>query len=517
MGLRLLIDGEDTGVDTFQYTAVDPGGFETLTVSQAARAPQPGAPATVRDGLETAWSGIVEEPGHRHERSRASANVSAVGHGAAFKRNPYSMVYIDQDPRAWTEPPFSRRLRMVATSGETLGMINATIGVNGLTWDTPSDALPAKANAELFYLAPDDAPIAKIAYRGDRTGAFTNFETPTLSASDTDDLSGTTETYALTLDDTLRTQALSATRRYLMLRARNDPGVTPGATWQQRYSRVAAYGNHGLTGQPITGEPDGLFPSEIALDAARRSRARFDVGQIELTASYLVRQLAKREPTMPEQWISEMAALLGWHWGVWEPRGVDGRPTFWFCPRPRAATSVVRYFDLETPDIAERLSGLHNQAVISYQDPVGPSGVVTVTRPHPRLPAGVDQQLVVDAGQASAASAQAYGTYLLALDQAQSRVAGQAVLPAQVLTLAGGIRPSHLLKPGRDRIQVLGLPTTAPVLADQAEMIDTFRIKRLTVNVQNGVPRTTVEFDTGADLTETLQARTTAAVHLAGF
>src|SRR5687768_6635262 len=117
MSVTVICDGKRCDTASLQYTSVDPGGFETCTFGlEAGPAPRPGAEVLVLDGLEVAWHGMVEEPGQRHQQGRAAANVSAVGYGAALKRNAYPMIYMDRSTQRWQNAGRQRILDLIAAT-----------------------------------------------------------------------------------------------------------------------------------------------------------------------------------------------------------------------------------------------------------------------------------------------------------------------------------------------------------------------------------------------------------------
>jgi hypothetical protein len=527
--LTVLVDGRRVEATSPSFSSVDPGGFETCTFAlKSGAAPRPGAEVRVFAGLETAWHGFVEEPGQRHERYRQSASVTAVGQGGALKRNPYREIYLDRALGRWQQA--STRRQVALASGYTLS--GPSVEPDPLT-GTPSVKVQCEGPwttllplSEAWYDAGPTARIARLLadWKGDPNTMDANWQIQAvLSDFDTHGLlpGDYTATGDLWPGGAVTSGSIDLARpgaRFADLQVQHTVlnGGTNGLSYTARWSNIRVLGTHGLALR-AAGGTDGLWCSDVALDAVKRSGAGFELGDVRDASGYLLPHLVYEQRTTPEQVVTDMARLLGWHWGVWEPSPLGSVPRFFFCPPPEEATAIVDYADCEGLDLTEQLSAMHDQAIVAFTDPAQGAGEQLVTRPHPRLPEGIHQQLLLDAGTSTAAAAAAIAATQLALDQAQARVAGSCTLPPFVMTAAGALRPSILLRPGRDRIRVLGLPTTGSLVDDQAARVDTFRIRRLSVSSDGrGVPTAQVEFDAGADLIETLQARLAVAAALAG-
>jgi hypothetical protein len=520
MPLQCVIDGVAGRLSTFEFTSNDPGGPETLTAQiQAGPAPRPGARVTVFDGVEPIWDGEVEEPGQRHEGARASANVTAVGRAVAFKRNPYSMVYIDRALSAWRGPSGTRRAALLAGSllvGEAPAVIADSTGSPELhtaivgAWSTNIaseawyDAGPGNAISEVR----SDFAISSNLLAGNLVGALELWELD----GDTGGArqAGADLTTAASGSGTLTSDGAGPKRFAMCYLQYPVTGGQASMRYWIEWGNLRVIGDHGLTLRGSTAASEGVYATDVARHAAIRSRAGFqlEIAENGLTLPHLV----YRDVVNPEQVIDDLAVLLGgWHWGVWPGGALEDTPRFVFAPPPTEATAMVRYDQVQELDLTEKLSAMFDEAIVNYTDAAGSPGQVEVAKTHPRLPAGLDQQLVIDAGAGSADYATALGTMTLAASQLQTRMAGSCRLPAMIQTTAGGPLPAHRLRPGRDRLQIAGIPTSGSLLEDGTGRLDAFRVKRLSVRVEKGEPRTTVEFDSGADLIETLQARVAAA------
>jgi hypothetical protein len=508
--------GERLDFTSLELTLSDPGGCETCTVQlPEGVATPPDAPLSVFDGARGLWVGTVEEPG---QRGRTDAAVAAVGEGAKSKRNPFSMVYLDRLLSEWKSTNSKRRLQLEALSRRVIGPQVADdaaaptlrLEVDG-AWPTTARPL-----VEALYDAGPGNTIAYVAGNWARSGPNKPSEADANWHWAVGLLTKSPEVGGLVTDTgNLRAAGPGSIRlapsyfggernwryAYMSLSYAVGPAGEDGARYAIDWTDLIVVGPHGL---PVRG--GGLLASDVARDAFRRTRAGWDLDVAD-SASVLLQQLVYRTPTQPEKVVADMARLCGWHWGVWPGSSLAGAPVAVFRPPPEQATAVVHFRDCSEPDLTEKASAMHDACRVTYTTPAGGGGIETVTKPHPRVGA-VGNVLEADAGiVASAAVAQTIAAYLLALDQSSSRVAGSMILPDEVLLPSGGRIPSHWLRPGRDRLRIVGLPTTGSLIDDGAARVDSFRVKRLGLQVIDGRPRVRCEFDAGADLIETLTAR----------
>lgn len=530
MTLTLTIDGRPAGVDTFSYSNVDPGGCEQLQATLPdGRTVQPDARVVVRDGLQPIWAGAVEEPGQHSERGAASTGVAAVGDGAALKDGVMTMVYIDQDLNAWGSPSRTRQLWFLdngfatqsheVSMDQTNGKPSLALIIQG-AWTTASRPV-----CQPQYDSGAGNLLAVIRGTWTRSSAIDSGDASwawDLTFSTTDDTGAGQGSGSLRAagPDSIEFRAKPAAR-YCAAGLAYYGGGAGGAdnyVYRVDWTDLRVFGDHGL---PIFTDTvgDGLDPADIVRHALALSRSGLKPGRIESAPGVLVRQLAyKQMPIAHEQPLLDMATLAGYHVGTWPGSLLDGTSQVDFCARPNAPTVYVRRSECENVDLAERRSGLHDRAVAHYQLAAGGGDdSVTVERSNPRLIGDRHRTLTVDAGiVGSRQVAEARAMYELALDQIGARAGGSIVLPSNVLTPGGGLRPSHTLQAGRDRLGLIGGAGQGAMIGDAPARIVSFRVARVTVDVQSGVPKTTVELDAGAALTESLTAQIAQAQAVSG-
>lgn len=502
--ISVRLAGSRVDVTNLTWSASDPGGFETCSFSVDGHQVKLGDEILILDGTQVCWHGYVEEPGISDLNGHRSFSVMGVGYSATLKRKQWSMIYIDRALSAWQPPSLQRTVNLdgawvvmgfevqadtdSGSPGIKLEVTSSVKGTSGILCEAWYDAGPENLIDSIIFASGVSAGGCSVALAicgTDTAGAPVDSLLPS---------SG------LTIAETLFRGAHKV--RYAVFQ-----GISSVVTTIPRFrtvSKVAVIGTHGLELQGVS-DGRGFFPSQIALDALTRSGQIIDVGQVDQTSRYILTHSEYRSPTTSDVVVGEMATLMGWHWGVWEPKNtLSRRPTFYFTAPPKSATCAVRYDHFDTIELTEKLSSMQDEARVIYTLPSGSRGSIEVQRSHSRLPDGVHQGSIIDVGTVgAAATAQALGTVELALQQQQSRVAGQGQLP---IALQDG-RPSHLLRPGRDRLRIIGFPQTGGLLAGPPVSVDTFHVKRISVTVDNGAPKTQIEFDYGADLLEVLQAR----------
>src|SRR5205085_12245166 len=110
-------------------------------------------------------------------------------------------------------------------------------------------------------------------------------------------------------------------RRFAAAQLRYSNASQTGNQIYGVYWQLAVYGRHGLPRQAFPGGgPDGFSPSDIARHALSQV-VGVQPGVILDATSYIVPHAVYRTPTTPDVVINDMAKLMGWSWGMWEPPG----------------------------------------------------------------------------------------------------------------------------------------------------------------------------------------------------
>lgn len=523
--VQVVADGKDISglVEEITFSNVDPGGFEMASLQpRAGLALRPGGTLYVRHGLSVLFHGRILDPGEFDKHGISARQVGAVGFGHKLDDSPYSMIYVDRDLSRWgpTSQHYQTTLSGYANINESPSVAPDPINGSPCLVQTMVGGWPANNRFLSWYDAG----------QGNGIGAIWYSVTPNSNVNPGD---GNWNWFAaLSSDDvesardiTVNLRAASASgylsntgsRRFAEVQffysiAAGAEGLNHTLFWQ-----LAVYGNHGLTRRGP--DPGGFYPSDIALDALVRSGAGF-LPQIQAADSYIVSHYLQRTPAAPSQIIGDMAKLMAWHWGVWEPGGLDDRPVFIFAPPPSDATRAIdRYacdeFDAPRVDYDK----LYNVCQVQYTDAAGTTGVVEVGLPDGRLDAsGVQRRVLsVNMGLGGQAAAQAYGIFALRLAQRAARTGGTVTLKGDVRLPGGGTMPAALLRAGRDRVRLLGLNDGGDLFASDTRSIDTFLVRRVECTAtKDGMLSTRVDFDEGVDLMEVLTARLTQAEVVSG-
>ena len=356
-----------------QTATANPGGFKDFGCGLM-RDLKPRADEALYDtvrvygpGGETVWEGRVAQL-PRQTGAQRSVQPGAIGWSSHLTDDKsFREVYAALGMSGWGDPPLDRAVAQ-AVGSVPLGVLAQPIAAaGGLTWDVPSDrALPAGAVSEAWYQAPAGIKIAKVAYKGRRVQSFANIEGAQVLTTDDRAASAATG-YPLTLDDTIRLATITTPRRFAYLRVRIATAHTPAAGTQQSFSKLAVYGDHGLTLYPITGELWGVLASDVIADAIGRAAPllRFTAGAdgtIKPT-SFAVPHLAFEDFTDAADVIARCNAYHAWDWFVWEDR------TFHYQPPDQGTEWIVRLdqaaeLSLEG-DIAENL---FNGVIVTWDE-----------------------------------------------------------------------------------------------------------------------------------------------------
>lgn len=528
--LTVVVDGRVLAVDTATFSNSDPGGFQAAQIQAAgADLARVGADVRVFVGADTAWHGLVHEPGAATRDTRSDDQAGAVGYGVRLRDNPFSQVYIDRDLNHWRPPATQRRLNLI---GANFGQRDHGVGTDATT------GLPALHTAvvgdwanlaisEAWYDAGPGNLISQVRYAWTRSSNINAADTNwawyvVLTPGDTEPSQQPTANLRATGPGTGTLTGTAPTRfaevKMFYGAAALAPGNPQNAEYLVAWTTLAVIGDHGLTVQGATSDP-GLSVPDVWAHALKRSGARILPGRVDTETGYLIRHLEYRDAPEggAERVMQDAANVLGWHTGTWEPVSpFDSVPRAWFTRPPEEATCVVYRTECDPFDAPRvRRDRLYNRAEVRHRDSAGTTGVQIVDLPNPALD-GETRVLQLDLGVAGAAEARAYGTFALRLAALGARGGGSCTVGDTVRLPGGGRVPAMLLRAGRDRIQIPDLPSDESVFRG-APRGDTFLIRRVETTLAQGRARTRIEFDGGADLLEVLQARTQMALQAANL
>lgn len=498
------------------FSNSDPGGCEMASATSSELAGlQAGAPVSIRYGTEELFYGTLNEPGDDRDAASEQFSMAALGVGEALKRDQLRALYVSSDLGAWRAPSVARRLQLLDA--------NFRLTEHSVI---PDESTGAPAMVMVHQLAGNAMPITEAVFdpgEGLKVAKVTfDYSTKNTANTDpywflsiisTDDDSTTQESSGDYHDGsttgTASTYSPSPHRRfvYFQFGYSNTTIASPGYDRTLLLRNVVVLGDHGLSTVGTSLRISDIVRHLLTV----RAPIALELSNV-MDAPVLTGQAHYPDPTTIEQIVGELATLLGgWHWGIWERRGLDTRPQAFLAPVPAHPTVTAdarRCDQLKVPKV--RLDALYDSALVRYQSGDGVTHVVTVSIDNPYLDqSGISRTLPLEMGAGTPASAQAYGAAALALQLAAARGSGSCVLPAFVTDAGGGLRPSCTLRAGRDRIRIRNLPDSAIAqLGDDSRRYDTFHVRRVEVTDDGqGEPKTRVEFDGGGDLMETLTAR----------
>lgn len=503
------------------FSNVDPGGYEQLsaTVSDTADIRE-GDTVHVRYGLDTAWHGRANEIGARDNRGRSTTQIAALGNGAKLTDKRISMIYADRDLSHWAAAGRARAIDLVAGNymqpEGPQPMPDAASGLPALLMRTAEEwSSPIRPIAECWYDAGQGNVISSVYYDFANVGAASTADADwalLIRTTNTDDaaaiVTSSADLWALLNTTGTFTDATGARYTFVSFFYNVTPAGAPGYQYSIHLRNPTVYGNHDLTKRGSA--PEGFYPADIVRHALTHSGAGFELVAGD-SSGLIVRHSVYRDPTQHQQVIADMATLMGWHYGVWEPQTVlDDTPRLFFTAPPSSPTCVIArrdLGDLDSPRV--RVDRLYDTAKVKWADPAGAAGVATVTIANPLAAgAGVSGRVLdLDMGQGDSTSATAFGTFALQLALASARGGGSGIIADSVTLPTGGRKPACLLKSGRDRLRILDLPGSGSLTETDANRQDSFLVRRVETTVKNGQPSTRVEFDGGADLLEVLTAR----------
>jgi hypothetical protein len=362
--------------DDLTFSTQIPGGFKDLSCSLLRRIDVDYADLALFDdvrvygpGNRTAWEGRMD----RFPRSHGDGFQivpGAVGWSAHLDDDPtFTEVYVDRDPSHWGDASLNEKIRSAGAPANLNGAMSFATDVGGIVCSIPNQAFPAAAQyAAAWYVGPAGSVISKVMYRGAVTSLPAGW-THGFYFTTTDSIV-TFSTVTPTLDDTLRTATPSPTRNqyvgiYLVSAS---TALTPAAGALVRYSKLGVYGSHGLTTRSISGEPDGVYASDVVQNIVTRNAPLLNIatGAIEAT-TFAIPHLVFPTPVTGTSAIQLVNGFHGFEWGVY-----DGREFFYRATDPDRLTWTARLSQGARLDLeGETGDQVFNGVYVTYQDPSG--------------------------------------------------------------------------------------------------------------------------------------------------
>lgn len=544
-GFIVRVDGVKVQHTGLEFSSVRRGGFEACSFTVAKGViPRKGADVRVWDGMSTAWHGFVNSAGVRRTPGGArSASVSAVGYGSLFKTELTSGLFIDRDLSRWTGVPVSSRTDPAYTFPEEPYVAEDSVAPTLVVGFHRQDNTAGVTIAQARY---DAGPVNRIgSFRGtgrcyESVGGVGGYDTltaalwnhtvylvnalffdgvPAHGFETHKTISGSAATPFALPDSPTSFSGLgdSTDLRYgiVDLHYTDFTMAAVDGDWRLEVADIRVIGRHDLTIRN-PGTSEGIYARDIIDYIVRTADHPFTVQCLGgAGGDYILQQSAYHDPVPPEQIIEEMVRYLGWGYGTWEPDAFSNVPVFMYGAPPTDVTATVSYDDCSNDSIDDVLMEQYTDAIVLSTNASGSSERDDITHALNGVPEKWTNTMLLDLGLQGNNVAAAHGAFLLALSQDNSRAAGSIQLPATV-KVSGGVKPSYLLRPGRERIAIHGIPIDTQKIGENVRG-DTFSIARISVTEDaNGVPSVTAEVDSGADLVETLSARMELATQVSG-
>lgn len=505
--------------ESLTFSNTDPGGFEQLSCQLRDSAMlYPGQKIVAYVNGSLAWSGLIEEISPHSAFGVATYTLSALGHKALLDRRSYAEVYIDRDLTHWGNPSAYRQISPQY----------------GRAWTAAGQALASEDNSRVSCIAlVTDGPLnmtsMEMVYDGNGIslgGLLVGYRS-NVGVSDGD---GTVLEFVVagTSPDLITSAWYEAKRATPWITWPGSSGALGGApgypvtcfaldfyysgaaggaagsSYGVMYGALAIIGQHGIpfrnmitTGDGTTGITLGFYPQDVVADAVKRTASGLiEMGTVDIESNgYVLNHLVSFDQKTGTSWIADMAALLGWSWGVWDD-ALWALPRLDFHTQPIVPTCSVRLADCaDAEPPVTRFSQTYDTAIVKYTTTGGQSRSVTVTLPNPDIPDGKSATLTLDSGLSSAAAATTFGQMALGLAQRARQGGGSAVLPVDVALPGGGSKHAALLRAGKDRLQI-------------PDIGNDYHVRRVETTVDaSGASKTSVQLDQGADLMEVLTAR----------
>lgn len=380
-----------------------------------------------------------------------------------------SEVYVDRDLSHWQGLSNPRRIAVIATPGNVQDHSvdpDTTTGLPALHQPL-NGPWAALAHCESWYDAGPGLTLGDIYHEWSHVGSAT-FEGTLEGADDEVRTNVVTGTDRLTASPQTgsNTETAANGKRWAAFRFRFSGAV---ATENDRYwshTRVAVWGNHGLTKRG-TAPNDGLYASDIVAHAVGKwaPALRFTTGSGGTIAptALAIPQLEFREMTTADVIIKSADRFHLRDWAVWEGRQPN-QPTFYYQDRGargRRWRARVRPSQLE--ETGPQIDKLFNGVCVRYTDAagtsltVGPTGsaadttsaLLTDTDPlNPANQMGIKRHTTLDIGiPSTAAAATEVGKRFLEESKLHDQ-SGSAELVGYVEDDCGVVHPAWAVRAG---------------------------------------------------------------------
>lgn len=421
---------------------------------------------------DIAWQGRLERT-PRTSGDEVSVSPSAVGWQAHLEDDKSAqMVYVDRDLTAWRSVSSQRRQTLLSASPQYAlfdGAVDSDLssGVPVLRTALTAPWVNRAASLVLYDAGPGGISIIGYRWGRDATISGTGSWNWSLRGADNDAISSgvvSSANLASTLSTAAGSLSFLSAKRFaelgLSFEAANN--ANEGVEYGLRWLAVVVLGAHSA---PYVTDPEtgvaGVKATDVVAHAVQRWAPELNVstglfGSVR-ASSFVIPQLAFREPTTAGEIIRQTARFGLQDWAVWDDR------TFWFTDRGTTSRFWrARASQAQLQETGPQLDRLWESVVVQYTDvdgstrTVGPpgSGADTETSvlkdPDPDNPAnqaGIVRRALLTMGTATPASATEVGRRFLEEQKLLDR-SGQATITGLVEDDRGVVHPYWKIRAG---------------------------------------------------------------------
>jgi hypothetical protein len=417
-----------------------------------------------------------------------SISVTLAGWMAHAKDKKFQEIYVDRDANAWADMALAERVRLALASRD-FGAISWRTDGQGLVCALPNQALGAQVIAESWYSAPTGVTVGKVGYVGGEANIPAGYDAARFYFSTTADSTGIASQNVLTMDSTSRVATAAAAQRYVLTQVySNGSAVTPAAGAGRWFTKLAAYGNHGLTTHTWDAtEPDGLYASDMLRDVAARWCPQFNTSGVQDT-TYVVPHAAFKTPTFPFDAFLEFNKYHLWKLAIWENK------TLQFAPYDltdydweiRTDDPGVTFSPQgpSTEDLFNGVSVTYTDALTGVTDRLTPdaySQLADSSDTNPWNQHGIDHwdELTLTS-PTTLSTALDLGTAALA-DTNRAKTPGTISVRGYIRDRAGNLQPAWKPRAG-DTISITNFPNDEPRLIVETDYDDETKSVRLSID-----------------------------------
>jgi len=332
---------------------------------------------TAADGTTVYQGRVTSFPRSSNPATGEFFNVTATGWMSHATDRTFQEIYVDRDLSAWSDSSVQRNITSLAANFRLAGPSVAPDDTTGqpalLTQIDGAWIAPYKPRVEPIYDAQGIA-LGSIYYawkRVDPTGTAAPWAWRVfLSTTDTFASFDGSANLVAAGPGTGTLSATSSDKVFAALQYQYEatPAGSDGFQYPLWWTVLAAYGNHGLTKQGTASATaaQGFYASDVIENIVARFCPLLDASTTVDATSYVLGQLAFKEPTKPYDAITQINQYHQYEVAVWEDR------KFYFT-QPTALDDWDWEIRLEDPETTANLQGdsiddLANGIVVRYTD-----------------------------------------------------------------------------------------------------------------------------------------------------